>query len=233
MSLDSPVSDPAAPGAWGRVFAAAYDPFLAAAERAGMRRHRRDLLAGARGRTLEVGAGTGLNLEHYPRDLDDLVLAEPDPWMRGHLERTVRRAGRGRVIPAPAERLPVEDATIDTIVATLVLCTVNDLHSSLREITRVLVPDGQLLLIEHVRSGSAALARWQDCLATPWRHFAEGCHCNRATAEAIGHAGFDLDARPAAWRRMPPIVRPLIIGQAIRRPTASAASTEDGARPRV
>jgi ubiquinone/menaquinone biosynthesis C-methylase UbiE len=210
-------SDPQAPRAWGRVFAAAYDPFLAAAERAGMRRHRRDLLARARGRTLEIGAGTGLNLEHYPRGLEDVVLAEPDPWMRGRLERAVQRAdSRARVIAAPAERLPVDTATVDTVVATLVLCTVDDLESSLREIARVLVPDGQLLLIEHVRSGSAGLARWQDRLATPWRHFAEGCHCNLATADAIGHAGFDLDARPAAWRGMPPIVRPLIIGQATR-----------------
>jgi SAM-dependent methyltransferase len=211
------------PSAWGRVFAAAYDPFLAAAERAGMRRNRRDLLSRARGRTLEIGAGTGLNLEHYPRGLDDLVVAEPDPWMRRRLERAVQHAGsRARVIAAPAECLPVESASVDTVVATLVLCTVDDLQSSLREITRVLAPDGQLLLIEHVRSGSARLARWQDRLATPWRHFAEGCHCNLATAEAIGHAGLDLDVRPAAWQGMPAIVRPLIIGRATRRPTDSA-----------
>jgi SAM-dependent methyltransferase len=220
-------SDAAPPRAWARVFAAVYDPFLAVAERAGMRRHRRDLLARARGRTLEIGAGTGLNLEHYPRLLADLVLAEPDPWMRRHLERAVRRAGdRARVIAAPAERLPVEDATIDTVVATLVLCTVDDPGSALREIARVLAPGGRLLLIEHVRSGSPALARWQDRLATPWRHFAEGCHCNRATTQAIGDAGFDLDVYPAAWRTMPPIVRPLIIGAATR----PAASTEGEAR---
>jgi ubiquinone/menaquinone biosynthesis C-methylase UbiE len=199
------------------VFAAAYDPFLAAAERAGMHRHRHDLLARARGRTLEIGAGTGLNLQHYPRDLDDLVLAEPDSWMRRHLEDRVRRTGSpARVIAAPAEHLPVENGTVDTVVATLVLCTVNDLESALGEIRRVLAPAGQLLLIEHVRSGSPRLARWQDRLATPWRHFAEGCRCNRATEQAIGHAGFDFDVDPAAWRAMPPIVRPLIVGRATR-----------------
>jgi SAM-dependent methyltransferase len=203
--------------AWGRVFAATYDPFLAAAERAGMRRHRHDLLARARGRTLEIGAGTGLNLEHYPADLDDLVVAEPDPSMRGRLEDRVRRSGgRARVIAAPAERLPVEDATVDTVVATLVLCTVNDLESALGELTRVLAPGGQMLLIEHVRSESTRLARWQDRLDTPWRHFAEGCRCNRATEQAIGDAGFDLDVDPDAWRAMPSIVRPLIIGRATR-----------------
>jgi SAM-dependent methyltransferase len=234
MSPDFPPSDPAAPRAWGRVFAAAYDPFLAAAERAGMRGHRHDLLARADGRTLEIGAGTGLNLEHYPSDLEDLVVAEPDPWMRGRLGRAVQRAGsRARVIAAPAERLPVEDATIDTLVATLVLCTVDDVQSALREIARVLAPAGQLLLIEHVRSGSPALAGWQDRLASPWRLFAEGCHCNRDTTEAIDDAGFDLDVRPAMWRGMPPIVRPLIIGQATRRLTGPVASTEDEAHRRV
>lgn len=219
MTIGTP-ADAAARDLPSRVFAATYEPFLAAAERAGMRRHRRDLLAGARGRTLEIGAGTGLNLEHYPRDLSDLVLAEPDPSMRGRLEHAVRRAGsRARVIAAPAGQLPVEDAAIETVVAALVLCTVSDLQAALREITRVLVPDGQLLLIEHVRSESPTLASWQDRLSTPWRHFAQGCHCNRATAEAIGDAGFDLDVHPAAWRAMPPIVRPLIIGRATPRPS--------------
>ena len=213
-------ADVAAGGVWSRAFAAAYEPFLAAAERAGMRRHRRDLLARARGRTLEIGAGTGLNLEHYPRDLDDLILAEPDRWMRGRLTHTVRRAGsRARVFAGAAEQLPVPDAAIDTLVATLVLCTVTDLEATLREITRVLAPDGQLLLIEHVRSESPTLASWQDRLSMPWRHFAAGCHCNRATGEALGDAGFDLDARPAAWRAMPPIVRPLIIGRATPPPS--------------
>jgi ubiquinone/menaquinone biosynthesis C-methylase UbiE len=219
MILSSAPSDLTGPRVWGRAFAAAYDPFLAAAERAGMRRHRHDLLARAHGPTLEIGAGTGLNLEHYPSDLEDLVVAEPDPWMRRRLERAVQRAGsRARVIAAPAERLPLETATVQTVVATLVLCTVDDLRSAVREITRVLVPDGQLLLIEHVRSESPALARWQDRLAGPWRLFAEGCHCNRETTEAICHAGFDLDAQPATWRGMPPIVRPLIVGQATRAP---------------
>jgi hypothetical protein len=79
---------------WARVFAAVYDPFLWIGERAGMRRHRHELLTHARGQTLEIGAGTGLNLAHYPDDLDDLVLAEPDPSMRKRLQATVRRSDR-------------------------------------------------------------------------------------------------------------------------------------------
>jgi ubiquinone/menaquinone biosynthesis C-methylase UbiE len=201
--------------AWARVFAAMYDPFLWIGERAGMRRHRHDLLAQARGRTLEIGSGTGLNLVHYPDDLDGLVLAEPDASMRKRLDNAVRRSERtAQVIDAGAEQLPFGDATIDTVVSTLVLCTVDAPQAALREIGRVLRPDGQLLFIEHVRSESPALARWQDLLARPWQRFAEGCRCNRATLELMDACGFRLDAHPAAWRAMPPIIRPLVVGRA-------------------
>jgi ubiquinone/menaquinone biosynthesis C-methylase UbiE len=201
--------------AWARVFAATYDPFLWIGERAGMRRHRHDLLAQARGMTLEIGSGTGLNLVHYPEDLDGLVLAEPDPSMRKRLDNAVRRSERtAQVIDAGAEQLPFGDATIDTVVSTLVLCTVDAPQAVLREIGRVLRPDGQLLFIEHVRSESPALARWQDLLARPWQRFAEGCRCNRATLELMDACGFRLDAHPAAWRAMPPIIRPLVVGRA-------------------
>ena len=200
---------------WARAFAALYDPSLWVGERAGMRRHRHDLLARARGQTLEIGSGTGLNLVHYPHDLDGLVLAEPDPSMRKRLERAVRRSERdARVIDAGAEQLPFADATIDTVVSTLVLCTVDAPEEALREIARVLRPDGQLLFIEHVRSDSPTLARWQDRLARPWQRFAEGCRCNRATLELMDACGFRHDARPAAWRAMLPIIRPLVIGRA-------------------
>lgn len=200
---------------WPRVFAAIYEPSLWVGERAGMRRHRHALLARARGRTLEIGSGTGLNLVHYPNDLDGLVLAEPYPSMRKRLENAVRRSRRNaQVIDARAERLPFDDATLDTVVSTLVLCTVDAPEVALREIARVLRPGGQLLFIEHVRSDSPTLARWQARLAGPWQRFAEGCRCNRATLELMDACGFRHDAHPAAWRAMAPIVRPLVIGRA-------------------
>jgi ubiquinone/menaquinone biosynthesis C-methylase UbiE len=201
--------------AWARVFAAVYDPSLWIGERAGMRRRRHDLLTQASGRTLEIGSGTGLNLVHYPDDLDDLVLAEPDPSMRKRLENAVRRSKHSaQVIDARAEQLPFGDASFDTVVSTLVLCTVDAPDVALREIRRVLRPGGQLLFIEHVRSDSPTLARWQDRLARPWQRLAEGCRCNRATLELIDACGFRLDAHPAAWRAMPPIIRPLSVGRA-------------------
>ncbi|HEY1832849.1 MAG TPA: class I SAM-dependent methyltransferase [Solirubrobacteraceae bacterium] len=200
---------------WARVFAAFYGPVIWAGELAGMRGLRRRLLARSRGRTLELGAGTGLNVAHYPAALESLTLAEPELAMRVRLERTLRRLGReARVIDAPAERLPFEDDSIDTVVATLVLCTVSDLERSLREIARVLRADGQLLLIEHVRAHEPWLARLQDAVHGPWKSFAAGCHCNRQTAEALGAAGYELALDEVSWRLMPPIIRPLIVGRA-------------------
>lgn len=209
---------------WSRVFAATYDPSLWVGELAGMRRRRRELVGTATGRTLEIGGGTGLNLAHYPAGLPELIMTEPDPAMRRRLERRVaRRDDPVRVLDAAAERLPIADASIDTVISTLVLCTVQDPAAALSEIVRVLRPDGQLLFIEHVRAQSRVLAWCQDRLAGAWRRYAEGCHCNRPTAALMASSGFAIDARDGAWRAMLPILRPLIVGR------ATAAATGRGA----
>ena len=169
-------------------------PSCGSASGPGLRAHRQELLSRARGCTLEIGSGTGLNLAHYPDDLDELVLVEPDPAMRSRLDKKLSRTGRrARLVDAPAERLPFADGSVDTVVSTLVLCTVDAPDLALREIARVLRPDGQLLFLEHVRSESPMLARWQDRLAGPWRRFARGCRCNRATAQLIVACGFRLE----------------------------------------
>jgi SAM-dependent methyltransferase len=213
--------------AWARAFAAVYEPFLWVGEQAGLRKHRKELLKRSAGCTIEIGAGTGLNLAHYPDDLDGLVLVEPDAAMRRRLaERLARSCLRARLVDAPAEQLPFPDGSIDTVVSTFVLCTVDAPDLALQEIVRVLKPDGQLLFIEHVRSDSPRLARWQDRLANPWRRFARGCRCNRATSELMVAFGFELeDLDDASWRAMPPIVRPLIIGRAHKTAAATAATS--------
>src|SRR3954452_25441840 len=131
---------------WERVFAAGYDRFMAGAEKAGLHDMRRELLATARGRTLEIGAGTGANVELYPAAVTELVLAEPAEPMARRLEAKHPQA---TVVHAPAEELPFEDDSFDTVVSTLVLCTVVDPDRAIGEIARVLKPDGQLLLLEH------------------------------------------------------------------------------------
>ncbi len=204
---------------WGRLFAALYDRGMRETEAAGLRARRERLLGEARGRVLELGAGTGLNLALYPRSVQALVLSEPSPPMAARLRRRTARAGRSvQVLEAPAERLPLPDASFDTVVATLVLCTVSDVESALREVARVLRPGGRLLFIEHVRAeDNARRARWQDRLERPWRFVAAGCHCNRDTLALLAASPLAVEhVERDKLRKAPPIVRPLLQGSAVR-----------------
>ncbi|HET7454423.1 MAG TPA: class I SAM-dependent methyltransferase [Solirubrobacterales bacterium] len=207
---------------WGRGFSAVYDRGFKATEEAGLRQMRHELLAQARGRVLELGAGTGLNLDHYPEGLESLTLVEPDPHMIKQLREKLVQTGRAAeisVVETPGERLPFPDDSFDTVVVTLVLCTVPDPAATLGEIKRVLAPDGRFLFLEHVRSEDAGLAKWQDRLERPWRFLGDGCHCNRDTVAAIDAAGFDLGkVESGELPKAPPIVRPLVKGSASGEP---------------
>jgi ubiquinone/menaquinone biosynthesis C-methylase UbiE len=198
------------------VFAAIYDRMMRGGEKRTMSRLRGELLAHARGRTLEIGAGTGANLPYYPDDVEELILAEPFEPMRRQLERKLGESGRSAsTLDASAESIPLDEESVDTVVSTLVLCTVDFQDRALAEISRVLRPGGQLLFIEHVRSPSPRMARWQDRLETPWRYFAAGCRCNRDTIASIAAAGFSSEHQDELWKGAPPNVRPLVIGRAV------------------
>lgn len=153
---------------WGRAFARFYDRALKATEENGLGAMRAELLAGASGRVIEIGAGTGVNLELYGEGVEDLTLVEPDPHMGAHLRKRLGdRHGHpipAQLVAAPAEALPFADDTFDTAVATLVLCTIPDPVAAIAEMARVLKPGGRLLFIEHVRAADASSARWQDRL---------------------------------------------------------------------
>jgi ubiquinone/menaquinone biosynthesis C-methylase UbiE len=204
---------------WGRLFAAAYDRLMSSAEEEGLRDVRAGVVGQASGRTLELGAGTGLNLEHYTEGVSELVLTEPfEPMarrLRDHLDESGRDAS---VVEAPAESLPFADDEFDSAISTLVLCTVDDPGASLAEIARVLRPGGRLHFVEHVRSSDEGLARWQDRFHRPWRWFGHGCNCNRDTRAAIESAGFEIaELDEGELPKSPPIVRPLISGTAVSR----------------
>jgi ubiquinone/menaquinone biosynthesis C-methylase UbiE len=214
---------------WGPLFARVYDRITADSEDAGLREKRRALLATATGRTLEIGAGTGLNLELYPDAVTELVLSEPDEHMRGQLERKLPELGRkAEVVSAGAEDLPLPDASIETVVATLVLCTIPDPEAALAEIARVLRPGGRLLFLEHVRAEEPDAARWQDRLERPWGWIGRGCHPNRDTRATIERSPLEIaELERGRIPKAPKIVRPLIVGEATRpsgrEPQASAA----------
>lgn len=207
------------------IFAAVYDRLLAANEEAGLREMRAELLRSASGRTLEIGAGTGRNLEHYPGAVTELVLTEPDPHMAKRLRRTLEASSpvdAVEAIEAGAEELPFEDAHFDTVVSTIVLCSVPEPRRALAEVRRVLKPEGRLLYIEHVRDREGTpRSRWQDRLERPWGWLLGGCHPNRDTGRLIAEA-FDVP-KPQAANEMPGddpvtgLIKPLIRGVA-RRP---------------
>src|ERR1700742_1455868 len=203
---------------WGRAFARFYDRALKATEENGLGAMRASLLAEARGRVVEIGAGTGVNVDLYGPAIEDLTLIEPDPHMAARLRDRLAGAGHAprRLVEAPAEALPFADDTFDTAVATLVLCTVPDPAAAVAELARVLKPGGRLLFIEHVRSDDPDRARWQDRLEKPWRFLADGCYCNRDTEAMLGASLFRVESLEHG--KMPkamPIVRPLIRGTAV------------------
>jgi SAM-dependent methyltransferase len=228
---------------WGRAFARYYDRALAATEENGLGTMRAELLSGARGRVIEIGAGTGVNVDLYGAEIEDLTLVEPDPHMAARL-RARLEAGEGahggatggeavsetpagavpnglahvpkHLVEAPAEALPFADDSFDTAVATLVLCTIPDPVAAIAELARVLKPGGRLLFIEHVRSADPDRARWQDRLEKPWRFMADGCYCNRDTEANLRASAFAVET--VEHGKMPkamPIVRPLIRGTAV------------------
>lgn len=208
-----------ATGPWSRrVVPLLYDAVLSIGERAGMSAQRGRLVSTARGRVLELGAGTGLNVRHYPLAVRELVLSEPEPAMAERLRRRgAARGGSTEVVQARAEQLPFEAGSFDTVVGTFVLCTVADPVAVLREARRVLGDGGRLLFLEHVRApDGSSLARWQDRLERPWRAFACGCRCNQDTVRLFDDLPFRLvRTEPLRWPAAPPIVRPVVLGEAV------------------
>jgi len=200
------------------LMASVYDWFMQDMERACGDAWRREILAPLRGDVLEVGAGTGRNLDHYAA-IDRLVLAEPDAHMRKKLESRLpcpHAAKRIDVVSWSAERLDARDAAFDHVVSTLVLCSVGDVARTLAEIRRVLRPSGTLVFLEHVAADAPGRRAWQRRIEPAWKHVAGNCHLTRDTAKAIEEAGFRLASltRESA-RKALPIVRPMIRGTAM------------------
>lgn len=174
-------------------FARVFVRAAAKAEAAGQTEHRRELLAGLAGRVLEVGAGHGLNFAHYPTEVSEVVAVEPEPYLRERAEEAARRAPVPvTVIDATAEALPFEDHVFDVAVVSQVLCSVADQGEVLAALRRVLRPDGQLRLYEHVAADTTGLSRLQRAADLVWPHVAGGCHTHRETVSAVRRAGFEI-----------------------------------------
>jgi ubiquinone/menaquinone biosynthesis C-methylase UbiE len=207
-------------GLRSRFFAFTYDRFSKGMEDAGLAEMRRNLIEGASGDVLEIGGGTGANLSYYGAGVESLTVTEPARPMLKRLERKVReQRSHATILRAPAEDLPFEDASFDTVVSTLVLCGVDDQPRAVRELRRVLRPGGRLIFIEHVRSDDPHTAKMQDRM-NPLNRFVVCCDCNRPTLDTVRSAGFAVtELEQTELPKSPPFGRPLIIGTA----TAPAA----------
>lgn len=176
---------------------------------------KRDLFRGLGGRVLEIGPGTGINLKYFPKDIQ-WIGVEPNSHMVPYLEREAKRHGIStELVIGSAEEMPLESASVDFVVGTLVLCSVPDPVRALREVRRVLKPGGSYLFVEHVAAepgtGSAILQR---AIKPLWKCCADGCNVDRRTWETIERAGFSSVALES-FRLPMPVVSPHIMGRAI------------------
>ncbi len=201
----------------GRWFAAWYPTVMEQIERNGQAAMRHDQLATAAGRVLEIGAGSGLSVPHYPADLTELVLLEPNPAFRTRLHATLDRTNvAATVVDGDVHDLPFPDASFDTVTASLVFCSVDDPARALAEVHRVLRPGGRFLFHEHVR-GVRVRGVVQDLLTPLHRWLADGCRANRDFESALAASPLTVVAIDRG--RMPtwiPTLVPLVVGTAAR-----------------
>jgi SAM-dependent methyltransferase len=180
------------------------------AEGLGLAQRRRRLLEGLSGRVLEIGAGTGTNLAHYPPAVDEVVALEPEPYLRQRLAAAAERVPVDvAVIDAAAEALPFADGGFDAAVSCLVLCSIADPVRALAELRRVLRPGGELRFLEHVASPQPARRRFQRAAdATLWPLLSGGCHLGRDTTRLIADAGFAIERCERFAFGIPPLDPP-------------------------
>ena len=203
-----------------RFIAAFYDRMMASSETACLSEWRAELLRDLAGEVLEVGAGTGVNLPHYPRDVTRLALSEPDPHMRQRLAVKASALGweRAEGTDGSLDGLPLHTASFDVVVGMLVLCSVPDLNRALAEIHRVLRPDGRFIFLEHVAAeDKPGRLKWQQRVEPFWKYVSGNCHLTRRTAAAITMAGFTFaEIKRESMRKAWPLVRPTIRGIALK-----------------
>jgi ubiquinone/menaquinone biosynthesis C-methylase UbiE len=183
-----------------------------------LRPYRERVAGAAEGRVLDVGVGSGLNLPFYVRQAQEIFGLDPSPRL------LARADGNAEHLQIPiyllegsAERIPLADRSMDTIVMTWTGCSIPDVRTALGEMRRVLKPGGRLLFVEHGRAPEAAVARWQDRLDPFWQRLSGGCHLNRKTDDLLSEAGFRIDRLETGYIPGPRIMTFLYEGTATPR----------------
>ena len=165
--------------------------------------YRDRVVPAATGRVLEVGIGSGLNLPRYSRHVQQVIGLEPSPKLLNMARSVGRQSFPVDLIEGSAEEIPLENASVDTIVTTWTLCTIPDASHALNEMRRVLKPGGRLLFVEHGRAPEPNVVWWQDILTPMWKSIGGGCHLNRAIGSLIEDAGFRFERLETSYMRGP------------------------------
>lgn len=177
--------------------------------------YRRRVLGAARGRVLEIGVGSGLNLARYPPAVCELLALEPDPKLMG----MARSKPPESVLPvtfleASAEQIPLEDGSVDTVISTWTMCSIPDIGRALEEMRRVLKPAGRLLFVEHGLAAELNVRKWQNRLDPLWIHVSGGCHLNRPIEALVTGAGFEVDRLETGYMTGPKLMTFMYEGMA-------------------
>lgn len=175
-------------------------------------------LAGAKGRVLELGFGTGLNLHHYPPDVKRIVAVDPNPGMAALARERMASVGiEVEHHQTTAEKLPFDADSFDSVVCTLTLCSIPDVAASLAEVRRVLKPGGQFLFCEHGLHPDPSIGRWQNRLNPLWKKVFDGCNINRDMTRLVGDASLRLDpVEHPQMKSMPKFAGYMYLGRAVR-----------------
>lgn len=177
----------------GNRFSQVYDKVMWPLEKKKLRQIRRELVNKAEGRVIEIGSGTGLNFPFYSSGLQ-VEAVEPDPMMRNKSIERLRRLNKNRIMThlADAERLPFRNDSFDTIIATLVFCTISNPDQALKELYRVSKPGANFYLLEHVKLDNPWAARLQKVLTPFWKRICGGCHLDRNTLLLIEQSDWEV-----------------------------------------
>ncbi|GAB4357581.1 MAG: class I SAM-dependent methyltransferase [Methylohalobius crimeensis] len=180
---------------------------------------RRQIVPRAEGQVLEVGMGSGLNLEFYDRNKVEKVWGlEPSEGMRLKARANLQASPvEVHWLDLPGERIPLEDESVDTVLLTYNLCTIPDWKAALRQMHRVLKPQGKLLFAEHGRAPDANVRKWQDRLTPIWKKIGGGCHLNRPISDYLTQGGFKIQTVETFYmRQIPRVAGYMYVGEAAK-----------------
>jgi ubiquinone/menaquinone biosynthesis C-methylase UbiE len=166
--------------------------------------YRRRIVPAAEGRVLELGIGSGVNLPLYSTGVREVIGFDPSAKLLDMARGAARPLARLiELVEGSAETIPLEDASVDSVVSTWTLCSIPDVARALAEVRRVLNPSGHFLFVEHGRSPDASVRRWQDRLTPIWKRLAGGCHLNRAIPQLLQDSGFQIEHLETGYMRGP------------------------------